>query len=87
MAAGIAVNRDINPVPAVMGEDTRGVLSLRSAVLTERKKLSLELPPAIGALPTAGSHDGRETVTGFGEKMIVEPIIRRISYQTRPAKQ
>ena len=42
---------------------------------------------AIGALPTGRSHDGRETVTGFGEKMIVEPIIRRISYQTRPAKQ
>ena len=30
LAAGIAVNRDINPAPVVMGEDTRGVLSLRS---------------------------------------------------------
>ena len=41
LAARIAVNRDINPVPVVMGEDTRGVLSLltsapRRAVLTEK---------------------------------------------------
>ena len=29
LAAGIAVNRDINPVPVLMGEDTSGVLSLK----------------------------------------------------------
>ena len=30
LAAGIAVNRDINRMPVVMGEDTRAVLSLRT---------------------------------------------------------